>query len=173
MQWGMATFEFLKNLASKKCGGIDLEQNLIAAFFKVGQMSMPHCIDWVISPSGRCTWSWCTCRSLNSVGKNIMVSQKTTNCPMIMVQLLSVYGKLILLAMRKKWEGSAHSSSLNVRNTRFTPHNVVSTSTKNQGKSGGIFLIPITSQIVNFKMVGDVLGLRKRYQCGGEPLVPI
>ena len=93
---------------------------------------------------------------------------------MIMVQLLSVYEKWILLAMRKKWEGSAHSSSLNVRNMRFTPHNVVSTSTKNQGKSGEIFLVPIISQIIKLKMVGDVLGLRKHYQCGGESLrVPI
>jgi hypothetical protein len=36
-----------------------------------------------------------------------------------------------------------------------------------------MFLILITSQIVNLKMVGDVLGLRKCYQCGGETLVPV
>jgi len=48
-----------------------------------------------------------------------------------------------------------------------------STSTKNQGKIRGMFLILVTSQIVNLKMIGDVLGLRKCYQCGGETLVPV
>jgi hypothetical protein len=38
-----------------------------------------------------------------------------------------------------------------------------------------MFSIPITSQIVNLKMVGDVLGLRECYQCGhgGETLVSV
>ena len=36
-----------------------------------------------------------------------------------------------------------------------------------------MFLILITSQIVNFKMNGDVLRLRKCYQCGGETLDPV
>jgi hypothetical protein len=33
-----------------------------------------------------------------------------------------------------------------------------------------MFLILITSQIVNLKMIGDVLVLKKCYQCGGETL---
>jgi len=36
---------------------------------------------------------------------------------------------------------------------------VASTSTKNQGKSGVVFSIPMTSQIVNLKVVEGVLGL--------------
>jgi hypothetical protein len=36
-----------------------------------------------------------------------------------------------------------------------------------------MLLILITSQIVNLKMVGVVLGLKKCYQCGGETLVPV
>ena len=36
-----------------------------------------------------------------------------------------------------------------------------------------MFLIPITSQIVNLKTIGNVLGLRKCYQCGGETLDPV
>ena len=31
----------------------------------------------------------------------------------------------------------------------------------------------ITSQIANLRMIGDVLELRKCYQCGGETLVPV
>ena len=34
-------------------------------------------------------------------------------------------------------------------------------------KNGGMFIILIISQIVNFKVDGDVLKLRKCYQCGG------
>ena len=69
-----------------------------------------------------------------------------------------------------------HSLYLNVRNMRFTTHNVASTNLNlNQklGKSGGMLLIVITSQIINLKMISDVLGLRKCYQCGGETLVPV
>jgi hypothetical protein len=36
-----------------------------------------------------------------------------------------------------------------------------------------MFLILITPQIVNLKMIRDVLKLRKCYQCGGETLVPV
>ena len=36
-----------------------------------------------------------------------------------------------------------------------------------------MFLILITSQIVNFKMSEDVLWRRGSYQCGGETLVPM
>ncbi len=36
-----------------------------------------------------------------------------------------------------------------------------------------MFLILIISQTVNLKMVEDVLGLIKCYQCGGETLVPM
>ena len=36
-----------------------------------------------------------------------------------------------------------------------------------------MFLILITTQIVNLKMARDVLALRKGYQCGGETLVPV
>jgi hypothetical protein len=34
-------------------------------------------------------------------------------------------------------------------------------------------VILITSQIVNFKMIGDVFILIKCYQCGGETLGPV
>jgi hypothetical protein len=47
-----------------------------------------------------------------------------------------------------------------------------STSTTNLGKIGGMFLLLINSQIVNLKMIEEVLGLRECYQCGGETLVP-
>jgi hypothetical protein len=36
-----------------------------------------------------------------------------------------------------------------------------------------MFLILIISQIKNLKIVEDVLGLRKCYQCGGETLDPV
>jgi hypothetical protein len=36
-----------------------------------------------------------------------------------------------------------------------------------------MFLILITSQIVNLKTIEDVLELRKCYQCGGETLDPV
>jgi hypothetical protein len=36
-----------------------------------------------------------------------------------------------------------------------------------------VFLILIISQIVNLKMVEDVLGLIKCYLCGGKTLVPV
>jgi hypothetical protein len=36
-----------------------------------------------------------------------------------------------------------------------------------------MFLIFVISQIVNWKIIEDVLGLRKCYQCGGETLVPV
>jgi hypothetical protein len=36
-----------------------------------------------------------------------------------------------------------------------------------------MFLILITPQIVNLKMIRDVLKLRKCYQCGGETLIPV
>ena len=54
---------------------------------------------------------------------------------------------------------------------RSNPHNVVSTGLKNQGKIRGMFLLLISSQIVNLKMIGKVLVLKKCYQCGGETLV--
>ena len=41
-----------------------------------------------------------------------------------------------------------------------------STSAKNQGKIREMFLILVTSQIINLKMIGDVLEPRKCYQCG-------
>ena len=47
---------------------------------------------------------------------NVTVSQKTTNCSMITVKLLPVHRKYILLIWGKKWEGSVHSSYLNVKN---------------------------------------------------------
>jgi hypothetical protein len=73
---------------------------------------------------------------------------------------------------------------------RFTPHIsmseicdlplIMSTSfhqpqpqPKNRKKIRGMFWILITSQIVNLKMAGGVLGLRKCYQCGGETLAPV
>jgi len=67
---------------------------------------------------------------------NVTVSQKTTNCAMIMVKILSVYCKYILLIWQKKWEGSVHSSYLNVRNVWFTLHNVASTDLHLNQKSG-------------------------------------
>jgi hypothetical protein len=36
-----------------------------------------------------------------------------------------------------------------------------------------MFLILITSQIVNLKVIGEVLVLIKCYQCGGETLGPV
>ena len=36
-----------------------------------------------------------------------------------------------------------------------------------------MLLILLTSQIVNLKVISDVLELRKCYQCGGETLVPV
>ena len=36
-----------------------------------------------------------------------------------------------------------------------------------------MFLILITSQIVNLKTIENVLELRKCYQCGGETLDPV
>ena len=50
---------------------------------------------------------------------------------------------------------------------------LTSTSTTNQQKIRGMFLLLITSQIINLKMIGEVLGLRECYQCGGETLVPV
>jgi hypothetical protein len=67
---------------------------------------------------------------------NVTVSQKTTNRFVIMGQLLSVYGKYILMLWEKKWEGSVHSSYLNVRNMWFSPHNVASTDPNLNQKSG-------------------------------------
>ena len=46
-----------------------------------------------------------------------------------------------------------------------------STSAINQGKIREMFLRLVTSQIINLKTIGDVLELRKCYQCGGETLV--
>jgi hypothetical protein len=36
-----------------------------------------------------------------------------------------------------------------------------------------MFLLLMTSQIVNLKMINDVLVLRECYQCGGETLGPV
>jgi hypothetical protein len=36
-----------------------------------------------------------------------------------------------------------------------------------------MFLILMTSQIVNLEMIGNVLVLKKCYQCGGETLGPV
>ena len=36
-----------------------------------------------------------------------------------------------------------------------------------------MFVILITSQIVNLKTIGDVLAFRKCYQCGNETLGPV
>ena len=36
-----------------------------------------------------------------------------------------------------------------------------------------MFVILITSQIVNLKTIGDVLVFRQCYQCGGETLGPV
>jgi len=55
-------------------------------------------------------------------------------------------------------------------------HNVVSTDLDlkiNQGKIRGMFLLFIISQIVNLKMIRDVLVFIKCYQCGGETLGPV
>ena len=48
-----------------------------------------------------------------------------------------------------------------------------SASSKNQGKSGLIFLMLVNIQIVNLKTIKDVLWFIERYQCGGETLVPV
>ena len=48
-------------------------------------------------------------------------------------------------------------------------HNVVSTDLdlkRNQGKIRGMFLLLTISQIVNLKMIRDILVLKKCYQCG-------
>jgi hypothetical protein len=47
---------------------------------------------------------------------------------------------------------------------------LTSTSTKNQEKIRRMFLMHIISQITNLKVIGEVLGLRECYQCGGETL---
>ena len=55
-------------------------------------------------------------------------------------------------------------------------HNVVSTDLdhkRNQGKIRGVFLLFIIPQIVNLKMIRDVLVFIKCYQCGGETLGPV
>jgi hypothetical protein len=73
-------------------------------------------------------------------------------------------------------EGSVHFLYLNVKTIGFTAHNVVPTDhilNQKSRKIKEIFLILIASQIVNLKMIGDVLVLIKCYQCGGETLGPV
>ena len=73
-------------------------------------------------------------------------------------------------------KGSVHFSYLNVKTIGFTAHNVVPTDhilNKKSRKIKEMFLILIASQIVNFKMIGDVLVLIKCYQCGGKTLGPV
>jgi hypothetical protein len=53
-----------------------------------------------------------------------------------MLQLLSVYGKYILLIWGEKWEGSVNSLYLNVKYMCFIPHNVASTDLNLNQKSG-------------------------------------
>ena len=105
---------------------------------------------------------------------------------MIKVKILSVLGRYLYLIWAKKWEGSVDSSSLKVYNMKFTLHNTkflqITTkidSEKSRKKevrsqykiSTWIIKISIfiNSQIVdvNLKMIGEVLVLRKCYQCGG------
>ena len=50
---------------------------------------------------------------------------------------------------------------------------LTSTSTKNQEKITKMFLMHIIFQITNLKAIGEVLGLRECYQCGGETLDPV
>ena len=67
---------------------------------------------------------------------DITVSHKTTNCSIPIVKLLSVYGRYIFLIWEKKWEGSVHSSYLNVKNMWITFHIVVHTDLNLSQKSG-------------------------------------